>query len=74
MFYETPIFDHQNIFKQPYNFKTIQEYQQKDKPLQERVNRNPTEYCKKQIKDATIIIKLDKHETNSNNTNKELTD
>ena len=63
----------QNIFKQPYNFKTIEEYQQKDAPLKQRINQNPTDYKEKQIKDATIIIKLDNDQTRTQYINKELT-
>ena len=69
MFYETPVFDQQNIFRQPYDFKTIREYQQKDLPLKQRMIDNPTNYQFKNIDDTTIVIYID-YNQNDNNTNK----
>ena len=69
MFFETPVFDQQNIFKQPYDFKTIQEYQQKDLPLKQQMIDNPTNYQFKKIDDTTIVIYID-YNQNDNNKNK----
>ena len=62
MFFETPVFDQTNIFKQPYDFKTIQEYQQKDQPLKQQMIDNPTDYQFKQIENAIIVFKINNHQ------------
>ena len=62
MFFETPVFDQQNIFKQPYDFKTIQEYQQKDQPLKQQMIDSPIDYQFKQIENATFVIKINNNQ------------
>ena len=49
MFFETPVFDQNNIFNQPFVFSTIQEYQRNDLPLRQRVEAEPTKFKKLNI-------------------------
>ena len=72
MFFETPIFDNENIFHQPFIFSTIQEYQLKDLPLRQRVEAKPTKFKKLNIENATIIVRIENNGDISNSN--ELTD
>ena len=73
MFFETPVFDNNNIFNQPFVFSTIQEYQRQDLPLRQRVEAEPTKFKKLNIENATIIVRITENGDACNNTN-ELTD
>ena len=68
MFFETPVFDQNNIFNKPFVFSTIQEYQRQDFPLRQRVEAEPTKFKKLNIENATIIVRITDHDDN-NNTN-----
>ena len=43
-FIQLPIFDQNNIFDQPFDFKTIRKYQDTDTALQQRYNTSPTQF------------------------------
>ena len=58
MFFETPIFDINNIFCQPFNPTDIEYYQNNDKPLKKQCKDNPEEYRTVQIDKAIIVVRL----------------
>ena len=58
LFFETPIFDQQNLFRKPFNPTDIQWYQQNDEPLKLRIQKDPSHYRQIILDGATIIVRL----------------
>ena len=58
MFFETPVFNQQNIFCQPFNPKDIKYYQLDNKPLKQQCANNPEQYRQLHLDNATIILRL----------------